>query len=55
VRIDLLSEEIAEQVHILSRLNREKYTALYRLYLGLQVLTVLTGGMVGLFEFGALL
>lgn len=55
VRVDQLSEEIAEQVHILARINREKYTALYRLYLGLQVLTLLTGGMVGLFELGALL
>lgn len=55
VRVDQLSEEIAEQVHILSRINREKYTALYKLYLGLQVLTLLTGGLVGLSQFGALL
>lgn len=55
VRVDQLSEEIAEQVHILSRINREKYTALYRLYLGLQILTLLTGGLVGLAQFGALL
>lgn len=55
VRVDQLSEEIAEQVHVLARINREKYDALYRLYLGLQVLTVLTGGMVALFELGALL
>lgn len=54
VRVDQLSEEIAEQVHILSRINREKYTALYRLYLGLQILTLLTGGLVGLAQFGAL-
>jgi hypothetical protein len=55
VRVDQLSEEIAEQVHILSRINREKYTALYKLYLGLQVLTLLTGGLVGLAQFGPLL
>lgn len=55
VRVDQLSEEIAEQVHILSRINREKYTALYKLYLGLQVLTLLTGGLVGLSQFGPLL
>ena len=55
VRVDQLSEEIAEQVHILSRINREKYTALYKLYLGLQVLTLLTGGLVGLAQFGSLL
>jgi hypothetical protein len=55
VRVDQLSEEIAEQVHILSRINREKYTALYKLYLGLQVLTLLTGGLVGLGQFGPLL
>jgi hypothetical protein len=55
VRVDQLSEEIAEQVHILSRINREKYTALYRLYLGLQVLTVLTGGLIVLAQFGELL
>jgi hypothetical protein len=55
VRVDQLSEEIAEQVHILSRINREKYTALYRLYLGLQVLTLLTGGLVGLAQFGPFL
>jgi hypothetical protein len=51
VRIDQLSEEIAEQVHILSRINREKYTALYKLYLGLQVITVLTGGLIGVSQF----
>ncbi len=55
VRVDQLSDEIAEQVHTLSRINREKYQALYRLYLGLQVLTVLTGGLIGLFELGRLL
>ena len=55
VRVDQLSEEIAEQVHILSRINREKYTALYKLYLGLQVLALLTGGLVGLAQFGPLL
>lgn len=55
VRVEQLSEEIAEQVHILSRINREKYTALYKLYLGLQVLTLLTGGLVGLAQFGPLL
>jgi hypothetical protein len=55
VRVDQLSEEIAEQVHILSRINREKYTALYRLYLGLQILTLLTGGLIGIAQFGALL
>lgn len=46
VRILQLSEEIAEQVHILSRINRQKYAALRRLYVGLQVLTVLTAGLV---------
>ncbi len=55
VRVDQLSEEIAEQVHILSRINREKYTALYKLYLGLQIITLLTGGLVGLAQFGPLL
>ena len=55
VRVDQLSEEIAEHVHILSRINREKYTALYKLYIGLQVLTLLTGGLIGMAQFGALL
>jgi len=55
VRVDQLSDEIAEQVHTLSRINRDKYRALYRLYLGLQILTVLTGGLIGLFEFGRFL
>ncbi len=55
VRIDQLSEEIAEQVHITSRINREKYTALYKLYLGLQVLALLTGGLIGLTQYAALL
>jgi hypothetical protein len=55
VRVDQLSDEIAEQVHTLARINRDKYRALYRLYLGLQILTVLTGGLIGLFEFGHLL
>jgi hypothetical protein len=48
VRIDQLSEEIAEQIHILSRINREKYRALRRLYLGLQMMTVMTAGVIGL-------
>lgn len=55
VRVDQVSDEIAEQVHTLSRINREKYKALYRLYLGLQVLTILTGGLVLFFELGRLL
>jgi hypothetical protein len=55
VRVDQLSDEIAEQVHTLSRINSDKYRALYRLYLGLQILTVLTGGLIAIFEFGHLL
>jgi hypothetical protein len=55
VRVDQLSEEIAEQVHILSRINREKYTALYKLYLGLQVLTLLTGGLIGVAQLSSVL
>jgi hypothetical protein len=52
VRVDQLSDEIAEQVHTLSRINQDKYRALYRLYLGLQILTVLTGGLIAVFELG---
>lgn len=50
--MEQLNEEIAEQIHALSRINRAKYAALRRLYLGLQVLTVLTAGLVALLAIG---
>ena len=54
IRVDQLNDEIAEQIHRLSTILREKYGALQRLYLGLQILTLLTAGLVGFFELGAL-
>jgi hypothetical protein len=54
-RMDQLAEEIAEQIHSLSRINEEKYAALRRLYLGLQVMTILTAGLIALLELGRLL
>jgi hypothetical protein len=53
-RMDQLTEEIAEQIHSLSRINEEKYGALRRLYLGLQVMTLLTAGLIAMLELGRL-
>jgi hypothetical protein len=47
VRIGQLNAEVATQTHILARINRAKYRALSRLYVGLQIMTVLTAVLIG--------
>jgi len=44
LRLDNLTAELADQLHIVSLMNVEKYAALYRLYQGVRILT----GIVGL-------
>jgi hypothetical protein len=51
-RGDQLHEEIAQQIHALSRINDEKYAALRRLYVGLQVMTLLVAGLITILEVG---
>jgi uncharacterized protein YjiK len=56
VHIGQLNAEVAVQLHVLSRINRAKYAALGRLYQGLQIMTVMAGGLliaVGYFMFTA--
>ncbi len=48
VRIGQLNSEIAIQVHAMAAINRAKYKALRRLYMGLQVLTIMAVGLVGM-------
>jgi len=55
VRQEQLCDEVAEQVHALSRINRQKYKALQRLYLGLQIMTVMTALPILILELGSLL
>lgn len=55
LRQEQLCDEVAEQVHALSGINRLKYQALRRLYLGLQIMTVMTALPILLLEFGSLL
>ena len=43
VRIDRLNADLAARAYQLAGVNREKYRALRRLYLGLRVVTALTG------------
>lgn len=42
VHIGQLNAELALQVHVLARINKLKYRALERLYLGLKLMTILT-------------
>lgn len=55
VRQEQLCDEIAEQVHALSLINRHKYAALRRLYVGLQVMTVMTALPILCVELGSVL
>jgi hypothetical protein len=48
IRIGQLSNEVAVQAHALAEINRAKYRALGRLYVGLQVMTLMGVGLVGL-------
>ncbi|HET9315801.1 MAG TPA: SdiA-regulated domain-containing protein [Vicinamibacteria bacterium] len=47
IRIGQLSNEVAVQAHALAEINRAKYRALGRLYVGLQVMTLMGVGLVG--------
>lgn len=46
VRISQLNAELAAQLHTLARINKAKYNAVAKLYLGLQAITVLTAGLM---------
>ncbi len=46
VRVSQLNAELATQVHTLARINKAKYNAVAKLYLGLQAITVLTAGLL---------
>jgi uncharacterized protein YjiK len=48
IRIGQLSNEVAVQAHALAEINRAKFRALGRLYVGLQVMTLMGVGLVGL-------
>ena len=48
IRIGQLNNEVAVQAHALAEINRAKYGALRRLYVGLQVMTLMGVGVVGL-------
>jgi uncharacterized protein YjiK len=48
IRIGQLNNEVAVQAHALAEINRAKYEALRRLYVGLQVMTLMGVGVVGL-------
>jgi len=51
IRIGQLNNEVAVQAHALAEINRAKYRALGRLYVGLQVMTLMGAGLVGLAAF----
>ena len=48
VKIGQLNAELAVQAHALAEINRAKYTALRKLYKGLQVMTLMAVGLVAL-------
>jgi len=48
VRIGQLNAELAVQAHAFAQINRAKYTALRRLYKGLQIMTLMAVGLVAL-------
>lgn len=48
VRMGQLNAELAVQAHALAGINKAKYGALRRLYLGLKIMTMLAVGLVGL-------
>jgi uncharacterized protein YjiK len=47
LRISQLTSELAVQAHALHQINTAKYTALRRLYLGLQIMTIMAALMLG--------
>lgn len=46
VRVSQLNTELATQLHTLATINKAKYNAVAKLYLGLQAITVLTAGLL---------
>ena len=48
VRIGQLNNEIAIQAHAMAAINRAKYKALRRLYMGLKILTIMATGLVAI-------
>jgi uncharacterized protein YjiK len=48
LRIAQLTSELAVQAHALHQINTAKYTALRRLYLGLQIMTVMAAVLLGI-------
>jgi uncharacterized protein YjiK len=46
VRVSQLNAELATQLHTLATINKAKYNAVAKLYLGLQAITVLTAGLL---------
>lgn len=46
VRVSHLNSEIASQLYNVARINKAKYNAVAKLYLGLQAITVLTAGLL---------
>jgi uncharacterized protein YjiK len=53
VRIGQLNGELAVQLHAFAGINKAKYAALRRLYKGLQVMTIMAVGLLGLAAFAA--
>jgi hypothetical protein len=47
LRMDNLTTELADQLYALSRINRQKFTALDKLYFGLTVMTVMLAAIIG--------
>lgn len=46
VRVSQLNAEISGQLHTIARINKAKYSAVAKLYVGLQAITVLTAGLL---------
>ena len=46
VRVSQLNAELVHQLHTLARINKAKYNAVAKLYLGLQAITLLTAGLL---------
>jgi uncharacterized protein YjiK len=46
LRVSQLNAELATQLHTLAKINKAKYNAVAKLYLGLQAITVLTAGLL---------
>jgi len=47
IRMDNLTTELADQLYVLSIINRQKFSALDRLYFGLTVMTVMLAILIG--------